>query len=69
MEWVEVRDAKGELVWKSPELEHCGIDQVGDTVKVFDLDSSQIVAGYILMPGQRVLTVESGETANPRPLE
>ena len=59
MGWVEVRNVDDELVWKSPEIEQLGVDQVANTVKVFDFELSQVVAGYVLKPGERVVKMDA----------
>lgn len=60
MEWLEVRNEKGELVWKSPEVETMAIDRVGNTVKVIDLSTSQVHGGHIVRPGELVLKMPAG---------
>ena len=51
---VEVRNAKGEVVWRSPEVAEPLVERFDRIVKVFELESGQVVATYELKDGEAV---------------
>ncbi len=58
MAWVEVKNEAGEVVWSSPNVEVMGVDQVANTVKVLDIETSLVVAFYRLDHGDKVIQHE-----------
>ena len=49
---VEVRNSSGTVVWQSPPVAAPLVEQVDNTVKVFDFDTGQVVATYPLKAGE-----------------
>lgn len=62
MEWLEVRDATGTVVWKSEELASLAVDRIENTVKVLDMDTSQMMGVYILRLGEKAVLMPKGTT-------
>jgi hypothetical protein len=54
MSIVEVKNAQGAVVWKSPEVDQPLVEVVDNTVKVIEFETGQVVATYPLKPGERV---------------
>ena len=52
---VEVKNAAGAVVWKSPEVDQPLVEVVDNTVKVFEFDTGQVIATYSLKPGEQVV--------------
>ena len=59
MPWVEIKNERDELVWKSPEVGTLIVERVEGTVRVIDMDDGQVVATYHLKPGE--YAVNTGE--------
>lgn len=55
MKSVTVQDASGAIVWVSPPVENPLVEIVDGTLKVFDFESSQVVATYAMKPGETVV--------------
>ena len=51
---VQVKNAAGEVVWTSPEVEEPLVEAVEGRVKVFEFSTGQVVAVYELKPGETV---------------
>jgi hypothetical protein len=60
VEWIEVRDGKGEVVWKSAEVELLAIDCVESTIKVLDLNTSLMMGVHIVRDGEHVVRMPAG---------
>ena len=55
MPTVEVKNAQGAVVWKSPEVDQPLVEVVENTVKVIEFETGQVVATYALKAGERVV--------------
>lgn len=64
MEWVEVRNQQGATVWKSPEVVKLAIDRVENTIKILDLDTSQMLGSYIVRSGESILKMPNEEAVS-----
>ena len=51
---IQVKNAAGETVWESQDVQDPLVEVVDDTVKVTDMDSGEVVATHELKPGERV---------------
>jgi hypothetical protein len=54
MPCVEVVNEKGEVVWRSPEVEEPLVERFENLVKVVEFDTGQVLAAYELKPGESV---------------
>ncbi len=61
MEWVEVRDEANAVIWKSPEVASVAFEKIESMLRILDIQTSQVVSGYQLGPGQRVVIVKDGD--------
>ena len=52
---VQVKNAAGALVWRSPEVEQPLIEVVENVVRVTELGTGQVIATYPLKPGEEVV--------------
>jgi len=64
MEWIEVRKNDGSIVWKSPEVEVMGLDLVGNTVKLLDLEASQMMGGHVVQSDELVFKMPANTPVN-----
>jgi hypothetical protein len=55
MSRVQVANAQGEVIWEAPEIDNAAIDQVQGTIRVIDLRTSEVIAGFRLRPGDKVV--------------
>lgn len=50
-----VKDAQGNVVWTSPDVDPPIVEVVDGAVKVTDFDTGEVVAAYRLKPGEKLV--------------
>lgn len=58
---IEVENDRGEVVWRSPDIESPIVEQILGEIRVVDMDTSQVVASYRLAPGERIARTSQQE--------
>lgn len=58
MQIVEVADASGAIVWRSPEVEEPLVEVVEQVVRVADFNTGQVLATYKLKAGEQLVRGE-----------
>jgi hypothetical protein len=61
---VEVRNARGDVVWRSAEVEEPIIEVVERVVRVTDLNTGQVLGTYQLKPDEELVTAGASWTGD-----